>query len=114
MLGDRVLLHKRLARVVEHERVVRRERDVEPAREELLERVLGEAEEERVVGEGREREPDLAQVVQVGERRRLAQVDAVVDGVREQKGRVQVVDLARLASVGAKLELVEAGEEGMM
>mmetsp|Transcript_25897 Transcript_25897/g.84931 ORF Transcript_25897/g.84931 Transcript_25897/m.84931 type:complete len:478 (-) Transcript_25897:1117-2550(-) len=96
---DAVLLHERLLGVVEHERVVRRERDVEPAREELLERVLGEAEEERVVGEGREREPDLAQVVQVGERRRLAQVDAVVDAARGEEGDVEVVEVARLARV---------------
>ena len=68
LLCDAVLLHQWLLGVVEHERVVRRERHVEAGGEELVERALGEGEEERVVRERRERKPDLSEVVQVLER----------------------------------------------
>eukprot|EP00966_Prymnesium_polylepis_P043454 1007965-Prymnesium_polylepis.1 len=104
LLGDAVLLHERLLGVVEHERVVCRERDVQADAEELVERVLRQLQEEGVVRERREREPDLREVVEVLQRRRLAQVDAVVDAARREEGRVQVVEPARLARVRPEAE----------
>ena len=94
--------------MVEHERVVGRERDIEPDREELVERVLRQTEEERVIRQWRERQPDLRDVVEVLEARRLLEVDAVVDPPRAEEGGVQVVQLAGLASVRTKAERREA------
>ena len=108
LLGDAVFLHERLLRMVEHERVVGRERDIEPDREELVEGVLRQTEEERVVRQRRERQPDLRDVVEVLEARRLLEVDAVVDPPRAEEGGVQVVQLAGLASVRTKAERREA------
>mmetsp|Transcript_12701 Transcript_12701/g.27435 ORF Transcript_12701/g.27435 Transcript_12701/m.27435 type:complete len:375 (+) Transcript_12701:326-1450(+) len=102
LLRDAVLLHERLLRVVEHERIVRRERNVQANREKLMERVFREAEEEGVVRERREGEADLSDVVEVLQRRRLAQVDAVRDAARRQKSRVKVVELTGLARVRAE------------
>lgn len=94
--------------MVEHERVVGRERDIEPDREELVERALRQTEEERVIRQWRERQPDLRDVVEVLEARRLLEVDAVVDPPRAEEGGVQVVQLAGLARVRTKAERREA------
>ena len=49
LLGDAILLHQRLFGVVEHQRVVGGERDVEPDREEFVEGILRQLEEEEEV-----------------------------------------------------------------
>ena len=108
LLGDRVLLHERLARVMEHERVVGREGDVEAHGEELVEWVLAQLEEEGVVREGREREAHLREVVQVLQRGRLAQADAVVNAAGGEEGGVKVVELPSLPRVRPEIKGCEA------
>mmetsp|Transcript_58030 Transcript_58030/g.149369 ORF Transcript_58030/g.149369 Transcript_58030/m.149369 type:complete len:298 (-) Transcript_58030:943-1836(-) len=108
LLGDRVLLHQRLLRLVELQRIIRTEAHVQAPLEELMERALLIGEEQVVVGARRHPEADLAEVVQVLQGHGLPQVDAVVDGVREQEGRVQVVQLACLARMRPVVELRHA------
>ena len=50
----------------------------------------------------------LRQVVEVLQRGRLAQVDAVVDAAGSEEGGMQMVELPRLARVGTEAEGREA------
>ena len=96
LLGDAVFLHERLLCMVEHERVVGRERDIEPDREELVERVLRQTEEERVIRQWRERQPDLRLPPPLVERRQQHTRDAARPQETQQphgvEGRVREGD----------------------
>ena len=62
LLGDAILLHQRLLGVVEHQRVVGRERDVEPDREEFVEGILRQLEEEEEEEVGMEEVVEMVEV----------------------------------------------------
>mmetsp|Transcript_22501 Transcript_22501/g.57910 ORF Transcript_22501/g.57910 Transcript_22501/m.57910 type:complete len:542 (-) Transcript_22501:719-2344(-) len=122
VLRDAELLHQRLLRVMEHERIIRREAHRQPAHKVRRERRARELAEEHVVRERRHGDPDLHEVEQVLQRRRAPQHQPVVDRVRAQEGRVQVRELACLARVRPKVkgreaargaEVVEHGEVGV-
>mmetsp|Transcript_409 Transcript_409/g.993 ORF Transcript_409/g.993 Transcript_409/m.993 type:complete len:287 (+) Transcript_409:288-1148(+) len=108
LLRQGVLLHEGLLGLVEHQRVVRAQAHVQTADEEIVERRLLVGQEEVVVRAGRHCNADPAEVVQVLERRRLAQVEAVRDAISEQESCVEVVKLTSLACVRPVVELVEA------
>ena len=57
-----VLLHERLTREVELQRVVRGDGEVHAAAEEVRERVARVVQEERVIAERRDGDPNLAHV----------------------------------------------------
>jgi hypothetical protein len=59
LFGHAILLHERFFSMMEHEGIVGGERDVETARKELVEGILGQAEEEGVVGERGEGQTNL-------------------------------------------------------
>ena len=79
------------------EGVVRGQGQGEAAGKEDGEGVLVVVQEEGVVAEGAHAQPDLAQVVQVLQRQRLAQVDAVRDVLAQQQAAHQVIHIPGLA-----------------
>ena len=65
--------------VMEHERVVGRERDIQTALEEGVKRVAGEVQEELVVRQWGHRDPDLRDVEQVLKDGGFSELDPVVN-----------------------------------
>mmetsp|Transcript_12255 Transcript_12255/g.51590 ORF Transcript_12255/g.51590 Transcript_12255/m.51590 type:complete len:756 (-) Transcript_12255:852-3119(-) len=105
--GHTVLLDERLFGEVDLQRVVRAQRNEQPACQKGRQRVLVVIQEERVVGQGAHAQADLGEVEHVLQPRALAQIDAVRDVVGQQERGGQVVEVARLACVRAERESVQ-------
>jgi len=89
---------------MELQRIVGRESDVQTSTKEERERIALVVEEQAVVAQGRDREADLREVVQILERRREAEVDAVIDAVRDEERRGEMVGRAALTTMWTKVE----------
>mmetsp|Transcript_20301 Transcript_20301/g.56047 ORF Transcript_20301/g.56047 Transcript_20301/m.56047 type:complete len:206 (+) Transcript_20301:451-1068(+) len=105
---DAVFLEQGLLGLMEHERVVRGERYIQATRKVSGERTPVILQKQLVVGAGRHCYAYLSHVEEVLQDRRLPQVHPVVDPVREQEGRVQVVHLPSLSCVRPVGKLVQS------
>ena len=85
------------------EGVVCGEGEGEAAGEEDGEGVLVVVQEQGVVAEGAHAQPDLAQVVQVLQRQRLAQIDAVRNVLAQQQAAHQVIHIPSLTCTNCQL-----------
>ena len=102
------LLHQRLPREVQQQRVVRGQRHGQPARKVRRERIAMVVQEQRVVAQRAHAEADLREVVQVLQEGALAELDAMRDVLGAHEARGEVVDLAGLAAVRPQRKGVEA------